>query len=153
MNVFSILLIGSSIFFPMSVFAQETEFYQDERYDFSFEVPPNWQYQEDISFIGKTIFQVLMYPSEFSLDKLDESKAGLLDLAPALAGLDFQLKSPLIGILFENIPQSEVSQLTEIKILEYVIEKIKIDTPHAKTIDSYVETHSWGWEVTSSAPW
>jgi len=122
-------------------------FYENSRYEFSFEAPTDWKYQEGISIDGETIYQVLVYPYDFSLENESVSSVSLQDLDLALLGLGFQIDSPLIGVLFENVLKSEVPRLNEAELKEYVLEKIRTEIPSTKILDSYAKTESWGWEV------
>jgi len=122
-------------------------FYENSRYEFFFEAPTDWRYHEGVSFDGETTYQVLMYPYDFSLDNESVSSKSLQDLELALLGLGFQIDSPLIGVLFENVLKSEVPRLNEAELKEYVLEKILTEDPTIKILDSYAKTESWGWEV------
>ncbi len=120
---------------------------ESSRYEFSFEAPTSWRYQEGVSIDGETTYQVLMYPVEFSLENIDQEDANLVDLSTAFVGLGFQIESPLIGISFANISTSEVPRLNPNELKESVLDTIRIGTPAAKILDSYVKTEPWGWEV------
>lgn len=132
--------------FTIPVFAQQMGFYHNERYDFSFEVPMDWRYQEGVSPDRVTTFEVVMYPEKFSLKNVGDD-ANLMDMQTASMGLSFQIESPLIAVNFENLLKSEVSSLSEKNLKEYFLNKIKTIQPSTKIIDSYSKTHSWGWEV------
>lgn len=148
MNKAIIITVFFFLVVPIPILAQEMGFYKNSRYDFSFEVPTSWRYQEGVSIDGKTTYQVLMYPSEFGLDNANAtSGANLLDLSTAFAGLGFQIESPLIGVIFENIPNSKVSKLNANELKDYVLNNIRESEPSAKILDSNVKTESWGWEV------
>ncbi|MHA7647348.1 PEFG-CTERM sorting domain-containing protein [Nitrosopumilus sp. S4] len=121
-------------------------FYENERYEFSFEIPTNWRYQEGITTEDGRTYELLAFPEEFSLENVDDD-ANMMDLQMALSGLPFQFESPLIAVNFENIPTSKVSTLSEKNLKEYVLDKIMIEQPSAKIMDSWVKSNSWGWEV------
>jgi len=122
-------------------------FYENERYDFSFEAPMNWSYQEGVSYDdGITTFEVIQFPTEFSLKNAGDD-ANMLDLGMAMSGITFQFESPLIYVDFENIPSSKVSKLSEESIYDYLFDKIVTTYPSAKMIDSWTISHDWGWEV------
>jgi len=133
--------------FTVPVFAQQWGLYSNELYDFSFEAPLDWRYQEDLVIDAENTFQVVMYPEEFSLENVDESSAGLMDLQFAMMGFGFQLESPLIGVSFENISTSDVPSLNENNLKEYVLDALRTYLPNARILDSYVESKPWGWEV------
>ena len=144
-----LLLLSVCVIVPSSiipVFAQQMGFYHNERYDFSFEVPMDWRYQEGVSPDRVTTFEVVMYPEEFSLENVEDD-ANLMDMQTASMGLSFQFESPMIAVNFENLQKSEVSSLSEKNLKEYFLDTIKTIQPSAKIIDSYSKTHSWGWEV------
>jgi len=124
----------------------EMEFYQNERYDFSFEMPMDWRYQEGVTIDEVTTFEVIIFPKEFSLENTGDD-ANLFDLQTAFMGLSFQIESPMISVNFENLPKSKVANLSEENLNEHFLESIKTIQPSAKIIDSWSYTHPWGWEV------
>lgn len=119
--------------------------YENERYDFFFNIPMDWRYNEDL-IIEEESFQVIMFPYEFTHKAIQESgeEVGLAEL---LTGLPFVISSPLIYVQFENISQENVPQLNERTLKEYALEKIRLVDPNARIINSNVETDSWGWTV------
>ena len=140
----SLFLMGLMfvLLIPIPVFAQEMMFYQNEKYDFSFEVPMDWRYQEDIVLDPYT-YPVMFYPEEFSM----ENSNGIGDIDSLWLGLEFQTESPLISVEFKNIPESEVPTMNESNLQEYVELEIKSVVPDMEIIDSYTQSYSWGWEV------
>ena len=133
--------------FTVPVFAQQWGFYSNELYDFSFEVPMDWRYQENLVIDEENTFLIATFPEEFSLENVDESSAGLLDMQLAMMGLKFQIESPLIGVSFENISTSDVPSLNENNLKQYVLDTLRTHQPNARILDSYVKSESWGWEV------
>ena len=121
-------------------------FYQNERYDFSFELPMDWRYQEGVSFDQVTTFEVITFPKEFSLENAGDD-ANLFDLQTAMMGLSFQIESPMVSVDFENLPRSKVANLSEEDLYEHFLESIITQFPSAKITDSWSYTHPWGWEV------
>jgi len=119
--------------------------YENERYDFFFNIPMDWRYNEDL-IIEEESFQVIMFPYEFTNKAIQESgeEVGFAEL---LTGLPFVISSPLIYVQFENISQENVPQLNERTLKEYALEKIRLVDPNARIINSNVETDSWGWTV------
>ncbi len=142
MKILGLLLL---LLIPFPVFAQEMGFYHNKQYDFSFEIPMTWYYQEGIT-MQETTFEVIQYPQEFSLENAGDD-ANLLDMEMALGGMGFQIESPMIHVNFENLPKSKVQTLNENFLEEYVLETIRIELPDAKIIDSWSNSYSWGWEV------
>jgi predicted secreted protein with PEFG-CTERM motif len=123
----------------------EMEIFTHETYDFSYEIPSNWIDQSDVSFDQGTTYEVISFPSEFSIENAGDD-ANMMDVQMALSGMLFQVESPLIYVNFENIPKSKVSVLSEESLEEYVREVIIALQPSAK-IDSWAFSHDWGWEV------
>jgi len=119
-------------------------FYENSLYDFSFEAPTNWQYQESVILEGIT-YPVILYPKEFSLQNADD--ANLLDLSTAMMGLTFQIESPLLSVQFKNIPKSEVPNLNDKSVKDYVERELRTLFPDAKMYSSSIEGDSWGWTV------
>ena len=121
-------------------------FYDNERYEFSFELPTNWRYQEGVPIEEEGSYEIIAYPEEFSLENVGDD-AYMMDAQMTMAELLFQFDSPLIAVNFENIPTSKVSTLSEKNLKEYVLDKIMIEQPSAKIMDSWAKSNSWGWEV------
>ncbi len=137
-----ILIIISVSLIP--VFAQGMGLYENTLYDFSFEAPTDWKYQESVTLEGLT-FPVVLYPNEFSLENADD--ANFLDLQTAMMGLGFQIESPLLSVEFHNIPKSELPNLNDNSVKDYVEERIRIISPDIKIYSASVEGRSWGWIV------
>jgi len=148
MKIFLVVFFLIS-FFTIPAFGQEMEWYENSIYDFSFEIPTNWMYQEGLSGDKVTTYQVVMFPEEFSLENADESSPSLRDLLTIGLGVEFQIQSPLIGVNFENVLESEVPTLNESNLKEYALDISRKTFPYAKIIDSHSKTNSWGWEVTA----
>ena len=123
----------------------EMGFYENERYEFSFEIPMDWRYQEGLTDEAGITYEMITFPQEFSIENAGDD-ANMMDLQMGLAGYLFQFESPLIAVNFENIPTSKISKLSEESLEEYVREVIIALQPSAK-IDSWVFSHDWGWEV------
>jgi predicted secreted protein with PEFG-CTERM motif len=126
--------------------SQHMGFYENERYEFSFEAPMNWSYQEGITDETGITYEVIQYPTKFSLENAGDD-ANMMDLQMGLSGFLFQFESPLIAVNFENIPTSKVSTLSEKNLKDYVLDKVMIENPSAKIMDSWSKSNSWGWEV------
>ena len=141
-----IIVALSFLFIPIQAFSQEMRFYENSRYDFLFEVPTDWQYQEEVS-LGNSSYLVVLYPIEFDMDTLDPDSMGLLDRGMPIPGLEFQIESPLISVYVESVSKSKVPDLNEIELNEYVLEKIRVQNPNVKIIDTDVQIKSWGWKV------
>lgn len=142
----SLILMGTMLvlLIPVPIFAQEMVFYQNEKYDFSFEIPIDWRSQEDIDLEPYT-YPVMFFPEEFSMENFEG--IGENTFTALLLGLEFQLEAPLVSVEFRNVPESEVPTLTENNLQEYVELEIKSVVPDMEMIDSYTQSHSWGWEV------
>jgi len=117
------------LLFAIPVFGQEMELYQNGYYSFSFNMPTGWVFEEDVIHPDGTIIQVLLYPEEFN------------------RFLDFD--TPLITVVFENIPKSEVTSLNSQSLKDYALDQIRIEIPNGRIYNSKVETKSWGWEITT----
>lgn len=142
LTLFSLVLLSSF----SAVHAQEMEFYQNEKYDFSFEMPIDWRYQEDIT-IEPNMYPVMLFPEEFIIENFAGGDLDLMDMQMKLMGFEFQFESPLLGVDFRNIPESLVLTLNEKNLQEYVLDEILTVVPDAEIINSYTKSHSWGWEV------
>ena len=140
----SVCVIVSSSIIP--VFAQQMGFYHNERYDFSLEVPTNWNYQESVTITEKRIDPVILFPSEFHVSNAGDD-ANLMDIQTAMLGWEFQFESPLIGMYFENIPTTKIKTMNENNIKDYYLDFVREEVPSAKITDIYSKTHSYGWEV------
>jgi predicted secreted protein with PEFG-CTERM motif len=140
-----IITIAFVLLIPIPVFAQEMGFYSNERYDFSFEAPIDWLYNEELR-IGEEVFQVVMYPPEFSIKSLKDSEQ--LSMAEIVTGLPFGITSPLISVQFENISESKISTLNEKEVMNYALEQVRLSAPNARILNSNVESNSWGWTTT-----
>lgn len=121
-------------------------FYENSRYDFSFQLPMNWYYVDGVTTNSGITYEMLGYPKEFALENVGDD-ANMMDLQMSLSGLTFQFESPLIAVNFENIPTSKVTTLSEKNLKEYVLDKIMIEQPSARIMDSWAKSNSWGWEV------
>ena len=82
-----ILLLFSLIYFSSFgvVSAQEMEFYQNEKYDFSFEIPKDWEYQEDVFIDMENTEEVFFFPQEFSMENAGDDKT-MMDIATEMMG-------------------------------------------------------------------
>jgi len=98
-------------------------FYENKAYEFSFQAPTDWNYQENI---GEA--QVMIYPKGFS---------------PLL-----NLDSPKVIVVFENLAESEVPRLNGQEILEYHTDTIRNELG-GKLINSDVKDTPWGWEIST----
>ena len=132
--------------FTIPAFAQEMGFYQNERYDFSFEVPMDWNYQEGVTITEERIDEVVLFPSEFHISNAGDD-ANMMDMQNAMMGWQWQFESPVIGMDYENIPTSKIKTLNENNIKEFYLDFVREQVPSAKMKDIYSKSHSWGWEV------
>jgi len=115
-------------FVTVPAFAQETGFYENTLYDFSFEVPTDWRYIENSVTVNGEPIQVILFPDGFN---------------PQL-----NTESPQILVIFENLGQSKVSSMTEKAVANYYLEKFRNEIPGGKLLWSDVESSSWGWTFT-----
>ena len=100
-------------------------FYSNEAYEFSFEAPTNWDYQENVGSV-----QVMIYPQEFN---------------PLL-----YIDSPKIIVVFENIPESEVPRLSGQELEKYHADRIRSELfTGGKIISTDAKDRSWGWVVST----
>ncbi len=102
-------------------------FYENTLYDFSFEVPTDWRYQEDVAGADGSIIQVMIYPDGFN----------------PLVNID----TPHIIVGFENVPESDVPRLGAKELENYHIESIRTDFEAGKIIDTDSKDKSFGWVV------
>ncbi len=132
--------------FTIPVFAQQMGFYENELYEFSFNVPMDWRFLEDHQLPDGTIEHVLFYPSEFSIESLGGSEQlGPLDL---FSGLPFTYDSPQISVIFENIAESKIPRLNSQELEKYELEFVR-NFPSVKILNMDSESTSWGWIVSS----
>jgi len=102
-------------------------FYENELYDFSFEVPTNWRYQENVAGADGSIIQVMIYPDGFT---------------PLV-----NIGTPHIIVAFENVLESDVPRLGAKELENYHIESIRTDFEAGKIIDTDSKDKSFGWVV------
>jgi len=124
----------------------EMGFYSNEKFDFSFEAPTNWNYQESVTIIEGRIDEVVFFPSEFHISNAGDD-ANMMDVQTAMMGWQWQFESPVIGIDFENIPTSKIKTMNENNIKDYYLDFVRETFPSAKMTDIYSKTYSYGWEV------
>ena len=134
------------IFIPVPILAQEMGFYSNEKFDFSFEAPTNWNYQESVTITEGRIDEVVFFPTEFHISNAGDD-ANMIDMQTAMMGWQWQFESPTIGMDYENIPTSKISTLNENNIKDYYLDFVRETIPSAKTTDIYSKSHSYGWEV------
>jgi len=111
-------------------------FYENELYEFSFNAPTNWKYQENVQFPNVPMFLVVIFPEEFSSPS-------------SLTGFQFYINTPNVGVQYEYVPQSKVPTLNGKAIENYISEQIRLVLPNGKIFSSSVESRSWGWLVTT----
>jgi len=131
---------------PVVAFAQEMGFYQNEKFEFSFEVPTDWNYQEGVTITEGRIDEVVLFPSEFHVSNAGDD-ANFMDMQTAMMGWQWQFESPVIGMDYENIPTSKIKTLNENSVKEFYLDFVREQVPSAKMKDIYSKSHSWGWEV------
>ena len=135
---------------PISIFAQSSDcFYENETYEFSFDIPCNWAYWENVILgDGITTYQVVLTHEKGTFEALKEEgyTPGLLDV---FSGLPFPIQAPHLGMIFLNVPESEISPLNAGEIKRYEREFVMTNLPSAKIINLDVETKSWGWIATA----
>jgi len=102
---------------------QSIRFYENKAYEFSFNAPINWKFQENIGEV-----QVMIYPQRFN---------------PSL-----YIDSPHVLVIFENLAESDVPRLNGQEILEYHTNIIK-NEHGGKLINSDVKDTPWGWEIST----
>lgn len=143
-----------SILAPVSAFASEMGFYENETYDFYLEAPTDWNYQESLAVplteSETMVLELVLFPSEFHISNAD-GDGDLVDMQTALLGWEFQFDSPTIIVDFVNVPTSEVKILNESNLREYYLDLTRELLPDARISDCHSNTHSWGWEVGCTA--
>ncbi len=128
-HVVIILIIISVSLITIPAFAQEMGFYENKAYDFSFNVPTDWVYEENVQLPDGRILQVVHYPERFN----------------RLLNVD----TPLITVHLENITKSKVPNLNGEELKEYYLDEIRINIPNARIVYSDVQSKSWGWIVST----
>jgi len=99
-------------------------FYSNEAYEFSFEAPTTWRYQENVGSV-----QVMFYEYPFNPQYID---------------------TPKIIVVFENILESEVPRLSGQELEKYHADRIRSELFTAgKIISTDVKNRSWGWVVST----
>jgi len=126
-HILAILVIIAS-FVTAPAFAQEMVVYENELYEFYFEIPMNWKYLEDVQTPKGDILHVILYPEEFNI----------------LVNND----TPLIGVFLENIPESKVPSLNAQSLEEWVLDEVRTEIPDISIVNSSSVSTSWGWIVT-----
>ena len=125
---------------PLPAFAQELfftvydepiemEFYKNVFYEFSFDIPTNWRYSEDFQAPDGTAIQTFLYP-----DKYDPL---------------FHIDTPVITVIYKNIPESDVPILNADALERYFLDDARRNIQAVKIVSSDLESKSWGWIVTS----
>ena len=126
------IIIGVAVITILSLGVDDAEgigLYENEFYDYSFEMPMNWGIMEDVD-SGNTkgmIIQTLIFPEGFT---------------PRINS------TPMIEVHFLNIPKSEVAILNAENLEEYQREMVIELLPYARIIESNSEKTDWGWKVT-----
>ncbi|MBT4327830.1 MAG: PEFG-CTERM sorting domain-containing protein [Candidatus Nitrosopelagicus sp.] len=126
--------------------SQYMGFYENKKYEFSFEAPTNWNYQESVSITEERIDEVIFFPSEFHISNAGDD-ANMIDMQTAMMGWQWQFESPKIGMDYENIPTSKIKTMNENNIKDYYLDFVREVIPSAKMVDIYSKTHNYGWEV------
>ena len=108
-------------------FVQEWEWYENETYNYFFEKPADWLILENYQTLDGTILHTVIYPNGF-----DPSS---------------DIDTPLIGIVFENIPKTDVSPLNAKNLEDYYLEKLQKKNPDGEITFYETVTNSWGWEI------
>jgi len=133
-------------------------FYENELYEFSFEIPMNWTYIEGYQLSGQRIARVVHFPNEFSFESLGESEqlglepfsqSGQLDPLNLFSGLPIPYDSPQILIQFEKITESKIPRLNSQELEKYELGLTRLFVPSSIRIDKDSESTSWGWIVSS----
>jgi len=124
----------------------EMGFYSNEKFEFSLEIPVNWNFQESVTIVEGRIDEVVFFPSEFHVSNAGDD-ANMMDVSTAMMGWQWQFESPVIGMDYENISTSKIKTMNENNIKEYYLDFVRDVFPSAKMKDIYSKTHSWGWEV------
>jgi len=126
-TVLSIITVPAFAVEKGQVHGQQMGFYENELYDFSFDIPMDWYYYEDYTLPDGSTFQTLQYPEEFD---------------PIYSVYD----SPVIFVKFENIAESQMAVLNAKAIEKYELEQIRIALPNARILNYDVKSTSYGWE-------
>jgi len=112
--------------FIVPVLGQEMKYFENELYEFSFNIPTGWIYRENIQYPNVPISLVEIFPPD--------------------AGTIF----PIVGVQYEHVPQSRVPNLNDKEVENYISEEIRILLPNiGKITSSSIESRSWGWIVTT----
>jgi len=138
-----IIAIAFVLLIPIPVFAQEVWFYDNEMFEFSFDVLEDWLLVEDF-WIGNEVYQIILYPSEFSAESLKDYEEYASEI---FSELPFVISAPHITVQFEIISEEKVPILDENTVKDYALERVKFSVPFADIANSDVESYSWGWIV------
>ena len=126
-HIITFLVIAVSLAI-VPAYAQDMGLYSNKLYDFSFNVPTDWKYRENIVTANGEPVQVAFFPSGFD---------------PLL-----NINSPQILVIFENLGESKVSSMNDKAVANYYLEKFRNNILGGKLITSEVESTSWGWIFT-----
>ena len=126
------ITIGVAVIAILSLGVNDAEgigLYENEFYDYSFDMPMNWKIMEDVDPRNTKgiIIQTLIFPEGFT---------------PLINS------TPMVEVHFLNIPKSEVAILNAENLEEYQREMVIELLPRARIIESSSENTDWGWKVT-----
>jgi len=140
---FVIIAIAFVLLIPIPVFAQEAWDYYNELYEFSFNVLEDWSIVQEF-WIGDEVYQIIVYPVEFSAESLKDSEEYASEIFPELP---FVISAPHITVQFDIISEEKIPILDENTVKDYALEQVQLSVPLAAIVNSDVESHSWGWIV------
>lgn len=126
-----ILIIISVSMITIPVYAQmgEMDFYENKLYEFSFDIPTNWVYIENVE-ISEIVpkYLVALIPIDISISAINFTQ---------------------IGVQYEYVPSSLVPTLNERTVENYISEQIMLVLESGKITSSSVESRTWGWVVST----
>jgi len=138
-----IIAIAFVLLIPIPVFAQGAWFYDNELLEFSFDVLEDWVFVEEF-WIGDEVYQVILYPYEFSAESLKDSEEYASEIFPELP---FVISAPHITVQHDLITEEKIPILDENTVKDYALERVRFSVPFADIDNSDVESYSWGWIV------
>jgi len=138
-----VIVIAFVLLIPIPVFAQEAWFYDNEMFEFSFDILQDWSIVEEF-WIGDKVYPVIVYPDEFSVESLKDSEEYASEIFP---DLPFVISAPNITVQFDIVTEEKIPILDENTVKDYALERVKLSVPFAEIPNLDVESYSWGWIV------
>ena len=128
------------------VFAQSDCFYENELYDFSFNVPCDTVYWENVTILVTGVtYQVAIIEEDYTWEELKARGYG--GSFADITGLPFANGVPWLGVSFGNISEVKLPELNSRVIENYEREFVATYLGGGKILELEVEQKSWGWKA------